>query len=80
MYLTSSIVNRLIQHHKYISRITKDEVNTCRVLVGKPEGRNYFKDLGIDGRIILKRVCSRWHKRALIGFMWLRTGPCGILM
>jgi hypothetical protein len=27
-----------------------------RALVGKPEGRNHLKDLGIDGRIILKRM------------------------
>jgi len=65
----SSVVNRLIQHHKYISQITIDEVNACRLLVGKPEGRNHLKELGIYGRIILKRVCSRWHERALIGFM-----------
>jgi hypothetical protein len=25
-----------------------------KVLVGKPEGRHHFKNLGIDGRIILK--------------------------
>jgi hypothetical protein len=80
VYLTSSVVNRLIQHHKYISQITVDEVNVCRLLVGKPEGRKHLKDLGIDGRIILKRACSRWHKRALIGFMYLTTGPSGILM
>jgi len=25
-----------------------------RVLVQRPEGRNHLKDLGVDGRIILK--------------------------
>jgi hypothetical protein len=31
-----------------------DRRGAYRVLVGKPEGRNHLKDLGIDGRIILK--------------------------
>jgi hypothetical protein len=26
-----------------------------RVLVGKPDGRDHLENLGIDGRIILKR-------------------------
>jgi hypothetical protein len=28
--------------------------NACKILVGKPEGRNHMEDLGIDGWIILK--------------------------
>jgi hypothetical protein len=28
--------------------------DTCRVLVGNPEGRNNLIDRGVDGRIILK--------------------------
>ena len=69
IYLTSFIVNRLIQNNKNISQSTIDEVNASRVLVGKPEGRNHLKDLDRDEMIILKRVCSRWHKRALIGLV-----------
>jgi hypothetical protein len=30
-----------------------------RVLVGKPEGSNHLKDLGIDGWIILKRILEK---------------------
>jgi len=30
-----------------------EERGVCRVLVGKPEGRNHWGDLGIDGWIIL---------------------------
>jgi len=26
----------------------------CRVLVGRPEGKNRLEDLGVDGRTILK--------------------------
>jgi hypothetical protein len=32
-----------------------------RVLVGKPEGRNRWGDPGIDGRIILRRISSKWE-------------------
>jgi hypothetical protein len=28
----------------------------CRVLVGKPDGRNHLEDRGVDGRIILKLI------------------------
>jgi len=28
--------------------------NTCKILVGKPEGKNHLVDLGVDGRIILQ--------------------------
>jgi len=37
-----------------------EERGVCRVLVGKPEGRNHWRDLGVDGRIILKRISRRW--------------------
>jgi hypothetical protein len=28
--------------------------NACKILVGKPEGKNHSEDLGMDGRIILE--------------------------
>jgi hypothetical protein len=33
--------------------------NPYRILVRKPEGRNYLEDLGIDERIILKMVLRK---------------------
>jgi len=30
------------------------------VLVGRPEGNNQLEDLGVDGRIILKRNYKKW--------------------
>jgi hypothetical protein len=35
-------------------RSIEEERGSYRVLVRKPEGRNYLKDPGLDGRIILK--------------------------
>jgi hypothetical protein len=32
----------------------------CRVLVGKPDGRNHLEDVGIDGSIILKWIFKEW--------------------
>ena len=31
-----------------------------RVLVGKPEGKNQLVDPGVDGRIILRWIFSKW--------------------
>jgi hypothetical protein len=31
-----------------------------RVVVEKPDGRNHLKDLGVDGRIILKWILEKW--------------------
>jgi hypothetical protein len=37
------------------------------------KGRNYLKDLGLDGMIILKRIKNiEWA-----GFMWFRIGSSG---
>jgi hypothetical protein len=40
-----------------------------RVLVGKPEGKKHWGDLGIDGWIILEWISRRWG----VG-MWTRLG------
>jgi len=35
-----------------------------RAFVGKPEGRNYLEDKGIDGRIILKLIFKKLQRGA----------------
>ena len=37
-----------------------EKIVACRVLVGKPERRDYLGDPGIDGRIILRRIFKKW--------------------
>jgi hypothetical protein len=43
-----------------------------RVLVGKPEGKNYLEEPGVDGRIILRWIVRKWDVRAWTGLIWLR--------
>jgi hypothetical protein len=38
-----------------------------RVLVGKPEGREHWEGLSVDGKIILKCILSKWDERAWTG-------------
>jgi hypothetical protein len=33
--------------------------NAYKILVGKPEGRNYSEDLVVDGRIILEWILEK---------------------
>ena len=57
-----------------------EEKGVYRVLVGKPEGRNHWGDLGVDGRIILGWISSRRNVGVWTGLGWPRieTG-CGCL-
>ena len=41
-----------------------DRRGACRVLVGRPEGRDNLEDPGIDGRI-LKQIFQKWDGEAL---------------
>ena len=48
-----------------------------RVLVGKPEGRNHWGDLGVDGRIILGWISRRWDVCIWTGLGWPRIETVG---
>jgi len=47
------IKSRRMRWVGHSARIVKRR-GVYRVLVGKPEGKDHFEDLGVDGRIILK--------------------------
>jgi len=38
---------------------------------------DYFEELEVDGRIILKWTFKEWDGEAWTGFMWLRIGAAG---
>ena len=48
-----------------------------RVLVGKPEGRNHWGDLGVDGRIILGWISRKWDMCIWTGLGWPRIETGG---
>jgi hypothetical protein len=51
-----------------------------RVLVGRPEGRDHWEDLGVGGRIKLRWTLGRQGSMGRNGFSWLRLGySCGLL-
>jgi len=52
-------------------------VGVYRVLVRKPEGRNYWGDLGVDGWIILGRISRRWDVGIWTGLGWPRIDTGG---
>ena len=47
------------------------------VLVGKFEGKRSLGRPGVDGRIVLRCIFSKWDVRVWNGSMWLRTGTDG---
>jgi hypothetical protein len=49
----------------------------CRVLVVKPEGRDYWGDPGVDGKEILRLIFSRWDVGLRTGLSWLRIATGG---
>jgi hypothetical protein len=48
-----------------------------RVLVGKPEGKNYLEDPGVDGMIILRLIFRKWNVEVWTGLIWLRIRKGG---
>jgi hypothetical protein len=39
--------------------------------------RDHLKDVGVDGRIILKWIFKKWDGAAWTGLRWLRIGTGG---
>ena len=48
-----------------------------KVLGGKPEGKNHWRDPGTDGRIILGWIFRKWEGVVRTGWSWLRIGTGG---
>ena len=39
--------------------------------------RDYLKDPGVDGRIILNFIFKKWNREAWSGLIWLKIGTGG---
>ena len=55
-----------------------EERGVYRVLVGKPEGKRPWGDLGLDGCIILGWISRRWDVGMWTGLGWPRIGTGGV--
>ena len=53
------------------------ERGVYRVLVGKPEGKSHWGDLGVDGWIKLGWICRRWDVGIWTGLGWLSLETVG---
>jgi len=75
LYCSPNIVgvikSRRMRWSGHVARMG-EERGLYRVLVGKPEGRNNWGDLGVDGWIILGRISRRWDVGIWTGLGWPR--------
>ena len=56
---------------------SSSDVKVYRVLLRKPEGRNHWGDLGVDGWIILGWISRRWDVGIWTGLGWSRIETGG---
>jgi len=45
----------------HVARIVDKKI-LYRILLGRPEGKDYLEDLGVDGRISLNRILNQWDE------------------
>ena len=80
MYFSSNIVrvikSRRIRWAVHVARMG-EERGVYRVLVGKPEERNHWGDLGVEGWIILRWISRRWDVGIWTGLGWPRIETGG---
>ena len=70
------IKSRRMRWAGHVARMS-EERGAYRVLLGKPEGRNQWGELGVGGWIILERISRRLDVGIWIGLGWPRIGTGG---
>ena len=70
------IKSRRMRWARHVARMG-EERGVYRVLVGKPEGRNHWVDLDVDGWIILGRISRSWDVGIWTGLGWPRIETGG---
>ena len=71
------IKSRRMRWAGHVARMGEERV-VYRVLVGKPEGKSHWGDLGVDGWIILGWLCSWWNVSIWTGLGWPRIETGGV--
>ena len=78
-----TVLECIILFYVFLSRWTGhvacmgEERGLYRFLLGKPEGRNHWGDLGVDGWIILGWISRRWDVGIWTGLGWPRIETGG---
>jgi len=67
LYSSSNIIQIKKRWTGHVARMGRDE-KCIKNLVGKPQGKNYLENLGVDGGIILKWI---FEKRIGGGMDWI---------
>ena len=80
LYCSPNIVRvikwRRMRWAGHVARMGEERA-VYRVLVGKPEGRNHWGDLGVDGWKILGWISRRWDVGIWTGLGWPRIETGG---
>jgi len=59
---------------------TGETRSAYKILVGSPKRRDHSKNLGIEGKIILKWMLGKEGGKMRTGYMWLRIETIGGLL
>jgi hypothetical protein len=73
------IKSRRMRWAKHVARMGEG-TGVYRILVGRPEGKKHWEDIGVDGRITLRWTLGREGSMGRTGFGWLRIGSNGGLL
>ena len=79
LYSSPNIVRVIKSRMRWVRHVARmgEERGVYRVLVGKPEGKNHWGDLGVDGWIILGWISRRWDVGIWTGLGWPRIETGG---
>jgi hypothetical protein len=58
----------------------REEKNTFRILVRKPELKSSMRDQSVGCWIILKCICYMWDDMSWTGFIWNRIRTSGSIL
>jgi len=70
------IKSRRVRWARHVARMG-EERGVYRVLVGKPEGIDHWRDLGVDGWIVLGWISKKWDVGVWTGLGWPRIETVG---